>query len=149
MKTPSYLSLVLAGTLALTAATYARAAEAEKADKAEKKDDGPSAVDLPPFFAPMNIGGKLTNYAYITVSLMPTSPTAVVDIRAKVAFLQDAFVREVNRGTIAKGGDANVVDTDALKPRLIERMNGVLPAGTVADLKFKEVSITSLNGKQP
>ncbi len=122
------------------------AAHAEDAPK-DDKSGGISAVELPPFFAPMIVDGKLTNYAYITVALMPASPAKVVDIRAKVAFLQDAFLREVNHGTIAKDGDPNTVDVEALKPRLMDRMNTVLPAGTVTDLKFNEVSITSLRGK--
>ena len=66
-------------------------------------------------------------------------------IRDKIPFLQDAFLRELNKGTILKADDPKAVDTGAMKPRLVVRMNQILPPGTVAELKFDQVVIALIN----
>jgi hypothetical protein len=82
---------------------------------------------------------RLQSYAYLTVALTPASPAKVFDIRAKVPFLQDAFLREVNKGTIVKADDSKMVDSVAVKARLTARMNAILPPGTVSDLKLEQI----------
>ena len=109
------------------------------------KDQGPVDVELPPILAPMVINGRLDRYAYITIALAPADRAKTLAIREKIAFLQDAFLRELNKGTIQKPDDPTAVDTDAIKPRLIARMNQILPAGTVADLKFEEIVSAPVN----
>lgn len=129
-----------AGLTGALAASPVCAAEA-KPEKAQ----GPTSVELPPFFAPMTVDGQLVSYAYLTIALTPASASKVVDIRAKMAFLLDAFLREANRGSIVKADDPKSVDTDALKIRLLERMKTILPPGTVTDLKFPEVAVTPVH----
>ena len=90
-----------------------RAAGAEPAPK----DQGPTNVELPPFLAPMVIDNRLENYAYITIVLTPVSREKMLAIREKMPFIQDAFLREVNKGSIVRTDDPKAVDTVALKAR--------------------------------
>jgi hypothetical protein len=103
------------------------------------KSQGITDVELPAILAPMVVENRLENYSYITIALSPVSREGALAIREKVPFLQDAFLREVNKASIVKAGDPKAVDTEALKPRLLARMNKILPPGTVADLKFERI----------
>jgi hypothetical protein len=98
-------------------------------------------VTMPTILAPMVADSQLENYAYITIVLKPAAPAGVLTIREKVPFLQDAFLRELNAAPIVKADDPKVVDEEALKPRLIARVNQILPAGTVAELKFEPIVV--------
>jgi len=102
---------------------------------------GPVDVTLPTILAPMVVDDRLENYAYITIVLKPAAPAGVLAIREKVPFLQDVFLRELNAATIVKADDPKSVDEAALRPRLIARMNQILPPGTVAELKFQPVVV--------
>jgi hypothetical protein len=85
------------------------------------------------------VANRLDGYAYIAVSLAPAGRDKVVTIREKMPFLQDAFLRELNKTPIVKADDPKTVDADAVKTRLVARMNQVLPAGTVAELKLGQI----------
>lgn len=108
------------------------------------KDQGPTNVELPPFLAPMLIENRLESYAYITITLTPVTREKMLAIREKMPFLQDAFLREVNKGSIVKADDPKSVDTVALKARLLVRLNQLLPRGTVSDLKFQQIVMTPI-----
>ena len=131
-----------AAGLALLALTFAlMSASGALAADAIGKDAGPVDVELPPIIAPMTVNTRLEGYAYITISLAPADRGKILAIRDKIAFLQDAFLREMNKGTILKADDPKAVDTAAIRPRLIARMNQILPPGTVTELKFQQVVI--------
>ncbi len=117
-----------------------RAAGAEPAPK----DQGPTNVEIPPFLAPLLIDNRLENYAYITIVLTPASREKMLAIREKMPYLRDAFLREVNKGSIVKADDPKAVDTVALKARLLVRLNQILPKGSVSDLKFQQIVLTPL-----
>ena len=53
-------------------------------------------VEMPFLIAPMSADGKLLGYAYISSKLATATPQASVEVRDKLAFIQDAFVRDVN-----------------------------------------------------
>ncbi len=89
----------------------------------------------------MVVDSQLENYAYITIVLKPAAPAGVLTIREKVPFLQDAFLRELNGAPIVKADAPQVVDEAALKPRLLARVNQILPPGTVAELKFEPIVV--------
>ena len=108
------------------------------------KDEGPTDVELPPILAPMVVENRLESYAYITIALTPTSREKMLAIREKMPFLRDGFLREVNKASIAKASDPKTVDQPALKKRLLARMNQILPQGTVSDLKFEQIVLTSI-----
>jgi hypothetical protein len=109
---------------------------------------GPVDVQMPTILAPMVVDNRLENYAYITIVLKPAAPAGVLAIREKVPFLQDVFLRELNGATIVKADDPKSVDEAALKPRLIARMNQILPAGTVAELKFEPVVVAPVQAQR-
>src|SRR5262245_24933424 len=109
---------------------------------------GPVDVTMPTIIAPMTADSRLENYAYITVVLKPATPAGVLAIREKVPFLQDAFLRELNGVAIVKANDPKSVDEAALKPRLIARMNQILPAGTVAELKFEPIVVAPVQAQR-
>ena len=133
-KTWTKLALAVALILPLSAGMAAEPA----------KDAGPTDVQLPPILAPMVVDNRLDSYAYITVSLTPASRDKTLIIREKVPFLRDGFLREVNKAGIATAGDPKSVDQPALKKRLLARLNLILPPGTVSDLKFEQIVLTSI-----
>src|SRR4051795_11448664 len=90
--------LLAAVVLLLLPVAGARAAEAEK-------DDGPTDVEMPPLLAPVVVENRLDSYAYITVQLTPATRDKVFLIREKVPYLQDGFLREVNKAPIGKASD--------------------------------------------
>jgi flagellar basal body-associated protein FliL len=109
-----------------------------------EKDQGPTDIEMPPILAPMVVDNRLESYAYITIALSPASRDKTLVIREKVPFLRDGFLREVNKASIAKPGDASAVDQPALKKRLLARIGQILPPGTVSDLKFQEIVMTPI-----
>jgi hypothetical protein len=138
----SWLSAALA--LAVIApASGARGAEAA----AQGADSGPSDVEMPALLAPMIVDNRLDSYAYITIQLTPSTRDKVFLIREKVPFLQDGFLREVNKAPIGKAADPKAVDEAALKKRLLARVNQILPKNTVSDLKFDQIVMTPIQGQ--
>jgi hypothetical protein len=109
---------------------------------------GPVDVALPTILAPMIVDSRIENYAYITIVLKPATPAGILTIREKVPFLQDAFLRELNGATIVKADDPKSVDETALKARLLARVNQILPAGTVAELKFVPIVVAPVKAQQ-
>jgi hypothetical protein len=126
--------------LALTFAASC-ASQALGAAAVDTTNLGPVDVTMPTILAPMVVDSQLESYAYITIVLKPAAPAGVLTIREKVPFLQDAFLRELNGAPIVKADDPQSVDEAALKPRLLARLNQILPAGTVAELKFEPIVV--------
>ena len=110
-----------------------------RAATAATADQGPTDVELPTILAPMIVDTRLEGYAYITVALSPATRDKTLTIRQKVPFLQDAFLRELNKGAILKAGDPKSLDVEGVTARLTMRMNEVLPAGTVTSLKLSQI----------
>jgi hypothetical protein len=104
-------------------------------------DAGPVDIPLPRILAPMIVQNRLEGYAYIIVVLAPLSRDKVGIIREKVPFLQDAFLRELNKSPIVKADDPKSVDAEAVKARLTGRMNQILPKGTVSGLKLQQIEL--------
>ena len=104
-------------------------------------------IELPVLIAPMVVNGRLEGYAYLTISLTPSSAAHIFELRSKVPYLQDAFLREVNHGTIVKASDPKAVDTDALKARLMARMRAIVPPDWVSAFKFEKIVIASPKGE--
>jgi len=117
---------------------------AQAAEAIDTKNRGPVDVELPPIIAPMIVAQRLESYAYITVSLTPSSLNSAFLIREKIPFLQDAFLRELNKASIVKTDDAKTVDSAAVKGRLETKMKQILPAGTATALKLAPIVVTPL-----
>ena len=135
-------SHALAGLFLALAAAALQPSMAWAAEAAPKDDQGPVDVELPPMLAPMVVGNRLDSYAYITIALAPAARDKVLDIREKVPFLRDAFLRELNKGSIVKADDPKAVDEAAVKSRLTARVKQILPVGTVSEVKLEQIVIT-------
>jgi len=144
-KTRVPAAVALALLLPLRGASGAEAAKSAAAGDAQ--DDGPTDVEMPPLIAPVIVDNRLDSYAYLTIELTPTARDKVFLIREKVPFLQDGFLREVNKAPIGKASDPKTVDQEALKKRLLARLNQILPAGTVSDLKFDQIVVSSIQAQ--
>ena len=113
---------------------------AESAAKAQDLVD----VELPAIFAPMIVEQRLESYAYITVLLTPAAADKTLVIREKMPFLRDAFLRELNKGTIIKADDPKTIDAAAVKARLLVRLNQILAPGTVSELKLEPIQYSAI-----
>jgi len=137
-----------AGVLALALVVLGAPQALAAAAVGDTSNLGPVDVTLPTILAPMIVDSRIENYAYITIVLKPAAPAGILAIREKVPFLQDVFLRELNGPTIVKADDPKSVDETALKARLVARMNQILPAGTVAELKFQPLVVAPVRAQQ-
>jgi hypothetical protein len=118
------------------------------AGEAPKKAEEPGThVEMPFLIAPMSVEGKLTGYSYISSKLVSSSPSASVEIRDQLAFIQDAFVRDVNAAPIGKSSDPQSVDTALLGQRLIADARRVVGQTKVVAITFTQIQFAPLHPK--
>jgi hypothetical protein len=137
--------------LLLTASILlAMAVPAFAADEATPAKGKPGTnVEMPYLMAPMSgADGKLSGYAYISTLLTATSDTNALAVRNKLAFIQDAFVRDVNGASLAKADDPATVDQALLVSRLLADAKRVMGAGKVASIAIVQVQIAPLHPVQ-
>jgi len=116
---------------------------------AEKAGAPGTNVDMPFLMAPMTgADGKLSGYAYISTRLAATSDVNALAVRDKIAFIQDAFVRDINTVSVAKPDDPTTVDGPALQARLVADASRVMGAGKVAAITIVSVQIAALHPTQ-
>lgn len=114
----------------------------------EKKAAEPGThVEMPFLIAPMSVDGKLEGYAYISSKLTTASPSASVEVREKLAFIQDAFVRDVNAAPIGSAADATQVDRKLLAARLVADARRVVGAAKVSGIDFTQIQFSPLHPK--
>jgi hypothetical protein len=102
-------------------------------------------IDMPFLMAPMTgADGKLSGYAYIASRVTATSDANATLVRDKLAFIQDAFVRDVNAREIANTGDPVKVDEPQLQARLLADARKVMGPGKVASVAIVQVQIAPL-----
>jgi len=126
--------------LLLLASTHAGVAEDAKKPDAKAG----TSVEMPYLIAPLSSGEGLLAYAYISCKIVGASQAAAMEIQAKVLFIQDAFVRDVNASSIGKPDDPMAVDRATLGPRLLALAKKVMGPGKVTDLKLMEVQVRPL-----
>jgi hypothetical protein len=103
-------------------------------------------VEMPFLMAPLSgSDGKLSGYAYISTRLTAASTAGALDVRDKIAFVQDAFVRDVNGASIAKASDPVAVDNPALEARLLADARRVLGSGKVAAITIVQLQVAPLH----
>jgi hypothetical protein len=135
-------ALVLFAALALS--TSAMAADPEPKGKGAPGTN----VEMPFLMAPINgADGKLAGYAYISTILTATSAQGALAVREKLAFIQDAFVRDVNHVTVAKKDDPMTVDRDGLVARLTADATKLMGPGQVASLTIVQLQFAPLHPK--
>lgn len=102
-------------------------------------------IEMPFLIAPMSKDGKLLGYAYISSKMVASSPSAAIDVREKLAFIQDAFVRDVNAEPIAKADDPRAVDTALLNDRLVDAARRIVGSEKVVRMVFIAVQFAPLH----
>ena len=133
--------VALAGLIWFSAMTApAFAADAKKGEPAPG-----SSVEMPYLIAPLTDGDTLVAYAYISSKIIVSSPNFSVDVRDKLAFIQDAFVRDVNAKSISAPDSAQTVDKVALANRLAEDAKKVMKPGVVTNVQLIDVQIRPLH----
>jgi hypothetical protein len=103
-------------------------------------------VEMPFLMAPlMGSDGKLSGYAYISTRLTAASGAGALEVRDKIAFIQDAFVRDVNGAGVAKPTDPGTVDNPALEARLLADAKRVMGPGKVASIAIVQLQVAPLH----
>jgi len=123
--------------LAIALAGAARAGEGKSAEPG-------TSVEMPILVAPMVVDERLQAYAYISCTIVATSPAAAIAIRLKTPFIRDAFVRDVNGEPVVKPDAPDKVDRDALRARLLADARRVTGADNVATLVLTDVQVSPL-----
>lgn len=114
---------------------------------AQQKADAPGThVDLQYLMAPLLDGdGKLTGYAYIVARLTTASDTDTLIVRDKMAFIQDALVRDVNARTVTTFDDLQKVDVPAVEARMLADVRKIAGSARVKALTICTVQIAPLH----
>ena len=76
-------------------------------------------ISMPALVAPVVVNGELEHYVFLSVTLELTSDEHKTTMLEKIPYLQDAYLREVHRASVAKDNDPKVIDEDGLKERLM------------------------------
>ncbi len=117
-----------------------------KRSKRPKEEPG-THVQMPFLIAPMSIDGKLQGYTYITSKLVASTPSASVEIREKLPFIQDAFVRDVNAAPTGTAQDPLTLDTAALTVRLVADARRIVGNTKVVTIAFTQIRFSPLHPK--
>lgn len=119
---------------------------AEKEAGGDKAGAPGTNIDMPFLMAPMTgEDGKLSGYAYISSRLTATSDASATLVRDKIAFIQDAFVRDVNRTEVAVSGANSAVDSAALQARLLADARGVVGQGKITSIAITQIQVAPLH----
>ena len=121
--------LILAAALLIAIPAFA-------ADKPAKEGDPGTNVEMPFLIAPMTKDDRLLGYSYISPKLVASSQSAALEIRDKIAFIQDAFVRDVNAAPVSLASDPTKVDVAALSARLVADARKVIGPTKVVRIIF-------------
>lgn len=136
-------SILLALALIMPLATPAWGAG--EGEHAAKKPDPGTTVEMPFLIAPMSQDGKLLGYSYISSKLVCTSQNACITVREKIAFIQDANVRDVNLRPVGLSTDPKSVDKDQLNQRLTANAKRIVGDKNVVTMIFAEIKYAPLH----
>ena len=111
---------------------------------AAKAPEPGTSVEMPYLIAPLFSGEDLVAYAYITPKVIASSASAVIDIRDKIPFIQDAFVRDVNAAMIGSPDDPRKIDSAAVAARLLKDAQRILGAGKAVSVQIVQIQIAEV-----
>lgn len=117
---------------------------AEGATKGKKPEPG-TTVEMPMLMVPMSQDGRLLGYAYVTSKLVCTALASCAAVREKLAFIQDANVRDVNAQPVGLASDPTAVDRDLLNARLTVNAKRVVGDNMVKNMVFLQVQYMPLH----
>lgn len=110
----------------------------------EKPGDPGTNVEMPFLIAPLSVDGKLYGYAYISLKVVTATQKAALEVREKVAFVQDAYVRDVNARGIGLATDPKSVDRPALIARLLADTKRIIGAAKIVGINLIDVQISPI-----
>ncbi len=99
---------------------------------------------MPYLIAPLDVDGKLVSYAYVSSRIVASSPATAIDVRDRLPFIQDAYVRDVNATPIGDGSDPPSIDRKALAARFLSDAKRIVGASKVAAIEIIQVQISIL-----
>jgi hypothetical protein len=109
-----------------------------------------TSVEMPAIIAPMdNADGRLAGYAYITCTIIASSPDVAVAIRSKTPFIQDLFVRDANGSSVALPTDPAQLDKKAVADRFLADARKIMGPGKVVSLAVTQVQMAALRSGPP
>jgi hypothetical protein len=111
---------------------------------ADKAPELGTQVEMPYLIAPMVIEDRLVAYAYISSKVVAASPSAAILVRERLAFIQDAYVRDVNGVPIAKADDPKTVDMPGLTARLLADARRIVGQDKVSSVAIVRVQFAPL-----
>jgi hypothetical protein len=109
---------------------------------AEARPEPGTTVEMPFLVAPVSQNGKLLGYVYISSKLICSNQSACFDVREKLAFIQDANVRDVNAQPVGFPNDPTTVDVDRLNARLTANAKRIVGDSKVVRMDFGKVKET-------
>lgn len=115
------------------------------AEPVKKPPEPGSAVEMPFLMVPMSKDGDLLGYNYVASKLICTSAAGSIRVREKLAFIQDAFVREVNGRRVSLASDPKQIDKDLLTARLTAVARRIVGNDTVRAMLLMEVKYAPLH----
>jgi hypothetical protein len=100
---------------------------------------GKPGIDMPALFAPVTVNGELHYYLYLAIRLNVANDSQRTLVLEKIPYIQDAFLREVHRASLALGDDPDTIDGHGLTDRLLKEAERVVGPGVVVGLEFRNM----------
>lgn len=100
---------------------------------------GKSGIDMPALMAPVTVSGELRYYVYLAIRLVLSSDGQKDLVLERIPYIQDAFLREVHRASIAVNNDPETVDGHGLTQRFVAVAEKVVGPGVVTGIEFRNI----------
>lgn len=100
---------------------------------------GKSGIDMPALMAPVTVDGQLHYYVYLAIRLELSGDGQKDLVLEKIPYIQDAFLREVHRASIAVPGDPQTVDGHGLTERFLAITEKLLGPSVVTGIEFRNI----------
>lgn len=112
---------------------------------AKKTGTPANQVEMPFLVAPANQNGTLIGYHYMMYRLVTASAADAAEVRLKLAFIQDAYVRDVYKTTASRADDPLQVDRASMHDRLIAIARRIVGTKKISDLVFADIKFSPLH----
>jgi hypothetical protein len=95
------------------------ASGAQASGKGDPKTSGPSHLELAAIGLPVIVGGKIKNYVFVQVQLLPTPGADLIKLREKEPYYRDALMRAAHRAPFNSAADWTQLDERRLEATLL------------------------------
>ena len=100
---------------------------------------GKSGIDMPALMAPVTVNGELRHYVYLAIRLELSGDSQKDLVLERIPYIQDAFLRDVHRASVAMNNDPETVDGHGLTERLVAIAAKILGPGVVTGIEFRNI----------